>query len=299
MSLLVNWLESMHVDTRITKSCSRKKHLRSTCRACMDACHIGALTITSTSIKVVTEKCNSCGECMIACPLSAIEGVLPSREYERNSLVYNESYIPKIKELLIYKQRGVNTIKADRTPLNQIWLDVLSDANKILQQLNEGPIQITEIRKDEGLSRRAFLTSLQTEGKQLAKSLAPAAWMVEANEWKITRYYGDYQFYQVEINLDQCTLCQLCFSFCSQKVFSLEDHSLRVHNEKCVNCCDCMDICPEGAIEIKQEITKKQYKNYPLLIRECKNCGKPFSTFQQKADNCPICHDRNPEWLSP
>jgi len=116
MSLLVNWLESMHVDAKITKSCSRKKHRHSTCTACRDACHFGALAITSTSIGIDTEKCNSCRECMIACPLSAIEGVLASREYEKNSLVYNESYIPKIKELLIYKQRGINTIKSDRTP---------------------------------------------------------------------------------------------------------------------------------------------------------------------------------------
>lgn len=299
MTLLVNWLESMHVDTQITKGCSRKKHIRSTCTACMDACHHGALAMTSTSIGIDTEKCNSFGECMIACPLSAIEGVLSSRKFEKDSLVYNESYIPKIKELLIYKQRGVNTIKADGTPVNRNWLDVLNDANNILKMLKENPIQITEIPKDEGLSRRAFFISLQTEGKQLAKSLAPAAWKLEANEWKITRYYSDYQFYQVEIKLDQCTLCQQCISFCSQKVFTLEDHSLRVHNEKCVNCCDCMDICPEGALEIKQEITKKQHKNYPLMIRECKNCGKPFYTFQLKADNCPICHDRNPEWLNP
>ncbi|MEH7093300.1 4Fe-4S binding protein [Neobacillus vireti] len=299
MSLLVNWLESMHVDAQITKKCSRKKHLLSTCTACIDACQFGALAMTHTSIRIDTEKCNSCGECMIACPLSAIEGVVASREYEQDTLLYNESYIPKIKELLIYKQRGVNKIKADSIPLNRNWMEVINEANKILQMLEESPIQIREIRKDEGLSRRAFLSSLQAESRQLAKSLAPAAWKLEANEWKITRYYCDYQFYQVEINLHQCTLCQQCFSFCTQKVFTLEDHLIRVDNEKCVNCCDCMDICPEGALEIKQKITKKQHKNYPLMMHECTNCGKLFYTFQLKADNCPICHDRDPEWLSP
>jgi ferredoxin len=299
LSLLVNWLESMHVDAKITKSCSREKHLRSTCRICIDACHLDALAITSTSIGIDREKCNSCGECMVACPLSAIEGILASREYEKDSMVYHESYIPKVKELLIYKKRGVNTIKSSTIPLNQDWMNVLNDANKILQQLEESPIKIKEIRKDEGVSRRAFLTSLQTEGKQLAKSMAPAAWKLETNEWKITRYYSDYQFYQVELDFGKCTFCQVCFSFCSQKVFTLEDFSLRIDNEKCVNCCDCTDICPKGALEIKQKMTRKQHNYYPFMMRECKTCGKRFSTFQLKADTCPICQDRNSEWLIP
>jgi Fe-S-cluster-containing hydrogenase component 2 len=142
MSLLVNWLESMHVDTKITNDCSKKKHIRSSCNNCSDACDSGAINITSTSINIDLEKCNSCGDCMIACPLSAIEGVLETREFDKNSLVYNESYIPLVKELLIYKQRGLTGIKTRSTPLSPNWVNVLNDANKILKQLEENTIKI-------------------------------------------------------------------------------------------------------------------------------------------------------------
>ena len=299
MSLLVNWLENMHVDTKITNDCSKKKHIRSSCNNCSDACNSGAIIITSTSINIDLEKCNSCGDCMIACPLSAIEGVLETREFDKNSLIYNESYIPLVKELLIYKQRGLTGIKTRSTPLSPNWVNVLNDANKILKQLEENTIKITEERNDEGMSRRAFFSSLQKGGKQLAKTLAPATWKLEANEWIITRYFPDYQFFQVELDLDQCTFCEICFSFCSQKVFTVEEGLLRVANERCVNCFDCTDLCPRGALQIKLKITKKQNKHYPFITKVCKTCGKPFSTFHPITDNCSICHDRDPEWLSP
>ncbi|WP_342043633.1 4Fe-4S dicluster domain-containing protein [Bacillus sp. OTU2372] len=282
MSLLVNWLESMHVYAKVTNNCSRKKHLRSTCRTCADACRYGALIITSTSIEIDLEKCNSCGDCIIACPLSAIEGVLETRKFDKGSLVYKESYIPTVKELLIYKQRGLTAIKSGSPPLNQNWINVLFQANKILQLFEESPIRILENRKEKGMSRRAFLTSLQKEGKQCAKTIAPAVWKLEAKEWNLSRYYPDYQFYEVDLDLAQCTFCQLCFSFCSKKVFSLEEGFLRVASEKCVNCFDCTDICTEDALHIKPKITKNQNQHHPFMTKECETCGKPFSTFIRK-----------------
>ncbi|MCM3724212.1 4Fe-4S binding protein [Neobacillus cucumis] len=299
MSLLVNWIESMHVNTKVTNNCSRKKHLRSSCRTCADACRYGALIITSTSIEIDLEKCNSCGDCIIACPLSAIEGVLETRKFDKASLVYNESYIPTVKELLIYKQRGLTAIRSGSIPLNQNWINVLNKANKILQLFEESPIRILEYREEKRMSRRAFFTFLQKEGKQFAKTMAPAAWKLKANEWKLARYYPGYQFYQVDLDLAQCSFCQLCILFCTQKVFSLEEGFLQVANEMCVNCCDCTDICTEDALHINRKITNKQNQGYPFMTKVCETCGNPFSTFHQEIDSCPICRDRNPEWLSP
>ncbi|MEH7416670.1 4Fe-4S binding protein [Neobacillus drentensis] len=299
MSLLVNWLESMHVDAKITNVCSRKRHLRSTCSLCSDACQFGAISIDSTSFEIEPEKCNSCGDCMIACPLSAIEGVCESREFNKNSLVYSESYIPTVKELLIYKQRGLMTIKTVPASLNQNWRTVVNKSNKILLQLEECTINIMENGRDNRMSRRTFFSSLPREGRQFAKIMAPASWKWLANEWIITSYFPDYQFYQVELDLEKCTLCEICFNFCSQKVFTVLNGHLQVSNEKCVNCYDCIDLCQQDAIQISPHISKKQTKQYPFTTKECVSCGRSFSTFHPKIDCCPVCCDRDPDWLCP
>lgn len=129
--------------------------------------------------------------------------------------------------------------------------------------------------------------------------MAPATWKMEAKEWSITRYFPDFQFFQVQLNLEKCTFCQMCFSFCSQKVFILHEDFLQVENEKCVNCYDCRDICPENALQIEPKINKKHIAQYPFHTKNCQTCGKMFSTFDPNIQKCPICHDRDPEWLSP
>lgn len=299
MSLLVNWLESMHVDARITDACSRKRHTRSTCSVCADSCPMEAIHITSESIKMDLQHCNSCGDCLIACPLSAIQGILESREFDKDSLVYNDSYTPLIKELLIYKKRGVTTVRSESTLDNQKWIKVINNANDILVKLDENTIKLNENREEKELTRRAFFSSLRKEGYQLAKNMTPATWKMEAKKWNITRYFPDYQFFQVRLEQEKCTFCQMCFSFCSQKVFILHEGFLQVENEKCVNCYDCRDICPENALKIELKINKKYIAQHPFHTKNCQTCGKMFSTFDPNIQKCPICHDRDPEWLSP
>ncbi|WP_160721101.1 4Fe-4S dicluster domain-containing protein [Bacillus sp. USDA818B3_A] len=299
MSLLMNWLESLNVDVKISSDCSRKKHRRSTCTLCEDACNEGAVLVTHESIDIDLERCHSCGECIMVCPLSAIEGTIESREFEKGSLVYNPSFIPSVKELLIYTQRGAASIMTRITPLNKNWNDILEQTNKTLRDLDESLIKVIETSEDKGLSRRALFSSLQKDGKQFVKNMTPAEWKMEKNQWLITKYFPDYQFYKVELVVGKCTLCQICFSFCSQKVFTINGGFLQAANEKCVNCFDCTDICPEDAIRITPELRNKSISQYRYYRNRCKACGKEFLTFQLEKDKCSICHDRNPEWLSP
>ncbi|WP_026563776.1 DUF362 domain-containing protein [Bacillus sp. UNC41MFS5] len=299
MSFLVKWLENMHFDLNITNKCSRKRTVYSTCSVCMEACSLEALSINQQTIEINREKCSSCGDCVISCPVSAIEGIAFTREFENQSLIYNEFYIPSVKEMLIYKCRGLASVKMDCNRMNQQWETVMKQTNKILIELGQRPIELVQKNTKEKYSRRAFFTSMQTEGKKLAKSLAPASWRMLANEWNLANYFPEYQFYTVELDHNKCILCRACFSFCPQEVFHIRDSVLHIESNKCVKCCDCTDICLENAIQIRPEIKIKSESPHPFHIKECGDCGQSYYSFQSEAEKCPICVNRNPEWLSP
>ncbi len=297
MSIFVNWLESLHEEMNITTKCLRVRNRKSTCNNCVESCEHNAIEINGV-ILIDTKKCTLCGECMIACPLSAIEGIAINRYFEKGSLVFDDSYTPSLKELLIYKKRGMTSIQV-ANQLNQEWETVLSNANQQLPLLEESPITVVEKVMDEVLSRRAFFGSFQKEGKQLAKSMAPAAWNMEHDDWKITKYYPDFQFYSVKINKDQCTLCQACFSLCPEDVFQLEDNKLVIKNGKCVNCNSCTDVCYENVIEIISVVKRKIDQVEPIYSNSCQGCGHSFYTFVKETEKCHVCANRDPEWLSP
>jgi Fe-S-cluster-containing hydrogenase component 2 len=300
MSLLGNWLESMHVEVKIKALCSRNKNLHSTCEFCMKACTEEALSINQSLIQVNHQQCSSCGNCVIACPLSAIEGMIGSREFKDQTLIYNENFTPTIKELLIYTKRGIKNIQIGHVPMNDQWRMVFNSTNHLLEQLDEPPIQIVKkVKEDEKLSRRSLISTFQKEGKQFSKSLAPAKWRMAGQNWNLANHFKGYQFYTIMMNRDRCSLCQVCFSFCPQKVFHLEENCLLINQEKCAGCKACVDICPEGALEIQPEVKKKSEHVEALYSKICLTCRRTFISFHSETTECHVCKDRDLEWLSP
>ncbi|MEH7437031.1 4Fe-4S dicluster domain-containing protein [Neobacillus drentensis] len=300
MSLIIHLLESMHMDLKITENCSRQSNLHSTCTFCVEACKKGVLSLNLQSIEINHEGCNSCGDCVIACPLSAIEGIVDSRDFFKGSLLYNESYTPTVKELLIYIKRGVKSIQTQNLPLNDPWKRVLTETNKVLEVVGEPVIEVVQkAPEEEKFSRRSFFTSLQREGKQLAKSMAPASWKLEVNQWKLVNYYPEYQFYTILMDRKKCTLCQACITFCTQEVFRIVNQTLQINHQKCVGCTACSDICSEDAIHIRTEVMKMNVEYVRLYSTSCLNCGQSFVTFHPETLNCHVCKDRDPSWLSP
>jgi Fe-S-cluster-containing hydrogenase component 2 len=299
MSLLQIWLESLHEDMKVSSKCSRTRNRKSTCTYCLEQCKFEAMRVNDHLISIDTERCKMCGECMIACPLSAIEGIATSRRFKKGSLIFDESYVPTIKELLIYKKRGLTSLQVNDEPINQGWNSVLKTANEQLTLLNERPIDVVQNDKIELLSRRAFFHSFHSKGKKLAKNLTPVAWRFGMDDWKLNKYYPDFQFFKVEIDNHKCNFCQSCFSLCAEEVFKVMDGLLQIKDEKCLNCTSCIDVCSANAIEISPEVKRKEERVEPYFINNCDGCGHQYFTFQQELTQCPTCMDRNPEWLSP
>lgn len=297
MSILVNWLESLHEEMNVSTKCSRQRNRKSTCNYCVQSCEHNAIEINGV-VLIDTQKCTLCGECMIACPLSAIEGIASNRHFEKGSLVFDESYTPSVKELLIYKKRGMTSIQINHQ-VNNEWATVVANTNIQLQLLDESPISFEKKVTEVVLSRRAFFGSFQKEGKQLAKSMAPASWKIEQDDWKLTKYYPDFQFYSVKIDQVKCSLCQACFSLCPENVLHIEDNKFVVEYEKCVNCTSCTDVCSENAIEIIPDVKRKIEQFAPVHSKTCQDCGHSFYTFIQESEKCHVCKVRDSEWLSP
>lgn len=299
MSLLVNWLESLHEDTVISSKCSRVRNRKSTCSYCMEQCKFEAMKLKDNLIFIDTDQCTLCGECIIACPLTAIEGLVLSRSFDKGSLIYDGSYLPTMKELLIYKKRGLTSIQVNNDQINQEWRSLLDKVNVQLSLLNESQIDVVNKEDNDYLSRRAFLNFFQNNGKKLARSMAPAAWKTEMDDWKLQKYYPDFQFYYVDLDLRKCTLCRACFTLCTERVFTFRDGFLQIQNEKCVNCTSCIDVCTEEAIKIIPEVKRTEERIESYYVKICNECGHDYFTFQLETAECPICIDRDPEWLCP
>ena len=299
MPFLLNWLESISIGIKVTKKCARQLIQHSDCSYCIEECKLEAITINDNMIVIDSNKCTLCGECVAACPLSALEGLGPQRTFEQHQLLYNESYTPTVKELLIYKKRGINSVHVMQATLNHYWLQTIKNTNFQLSILGEKPIEIVFIPFEEKLTRRKLFITVQKESRQLVKNLTPTAWRIIGNEWNLKEYYPDFQFYSVDINQTKCTFCQACFTLCPEEVFELKESAIKIESERCVNCKVCIDICPEQAIQINNCLKEKVETFLAFELKVCKTCGKTFQRFCREKENCHICHNRDEEWLSP
>lgn len=298
MSILGNWLESLSFEINITNKCLRHKNARSTCPQCLEHCKQGAISIQEQVPFLNKEKCLSCGDCIISCPISAIEGIPANRSFTNNSLIYNDSFTPTIKELLIYKKRGITSIQTSSSLMHDEWELVIEETNKVLKKLDETPIAVIK-NENSVFSRRSFFSSFQKQGMKLVKELSPAAWKVTDTDWILTKYYLDYQFYDVILNNENCMFCRACMSVCPSGVFDINQQELVIDHGKCVNCGLCIDVCHVDGLTVIPNVREKNVTKIQLLEKKCKDCGQIFTTFHQEHDTCFICTDRDPSWLKP
>lgn len=54
----------------------------------------------------------------------------------------------------------------------------------------------------------------------------------------------------ITFDLDNCTGCEMCMDLCPEGAVSMKDGKPQLNREKCVECGLCAEECPEGVIEL-------------------------------------------------
>ncbi len=302
MSLLFKWMESLSIDVSITERCLHQVSRKSSCTACVNRCEPAALSIVDNVVIVDTSKCDSCGSCFSACPVSAINGSMPKRQSRNGLLVYESHFCPSVKELLIYREKGIKGFLIPQDWKNDQWLQVIEEANGLLIELKLEPFifQLESEVAEQSISRRELFFSAKNKGKSLAQEMTPASWRVNSDGWSLPATFPEFQFYQVELDTAKCSLCQACFRLCSQDVFRISDSELIIDHQKCTDCSLCEDICPEDAIVVKKMIREKSESHYPVEKSTCSRCKNSYYSFAgSMSDLCHGCSKVGEGWLLP
>ncbi|MEW8985700.1 MAG: 4Fe-4S binding protein [Bacillus sp. (in: firmicutes)] len=262
-------------------------------------------------IEIDVNKCDSCGECITSCPVSAVKGNVPSRTVKNGLLYYEPHYCPTVKELLVFRKCGVKGIAVPGGTLDDSqWVDHIEEANQWLVKLGLEPFYFCRAEElaPPAMSRRDLFTSARKKGKDVAKEMAPAEWRQNPNAWSLPFHYRDVQFFEVQLDLEKCTLCQSCVKLCKQDVFNLSvdaadggASSLFINHQKCTNCQLCIDVCNEDAVVVAEKVSAKTESAIEVEERTCTRCKKSYLAFSVSEDEskCPVCLRIPSDWLMP
>jgi ferredoxin len=302
MSLFVKWLESLATDVHISERCSRSITPKSTCTSCLDHCPANAISIQVHHVKIDSNYCDSCGECVIVCPVAAITGTMPKRQIKNGMLVYDSYYCPTLKELLIYRKKGIKGIAVPGGWYDAEWVEVISEVNNVLPLLGLQPFFFKNKEEfgDPVISRRELFHSAKRNGQRVALELTPAVWRQNPKAWSLPSTFEGYQFYEVKLDKEKCTLCQACFSLCPEGALRITDSEVVLDHQKCANCSVCVDACPEGALYIFGKVTKSSVSSFLFEKGKCKRCKQSFFTFHHDGSGlCHVCSGVAQDWLMP
>lgn len=301
MSLLGKWVKSLDYHFEILPSCVRNKSPHSTCEKCLDACADAAITIVNHVPVIDWKHCVECGKCMTACPVQTVAGIFPRRTFFQNKLVLSGGDFPDVKELLILYKKGVKEIVSEDPAILKAIKQVVETANTMLHQLGETAFVISTASFEETekvYSRRDLFTLWNTEGQSILKQAAPAKWRFNHNQLDASTYYPDFQFTNLSIDTDTCTLCKACEHLCGKNCLTISETGFSVEAQSCSSCQLCADICPENAIKIEEKISPATEYIHPIFTRTCSICQRQYETLREHDDKCVPCTKRE-GFLSP
>ena len=92
-------------------------------------------------------------------------------------------------------------------------------------ELGESPFSISTdfVKEEEVCSRRELFSLWKKESKSLTREMSPAKWRFNHHALNVRQYYTDFQFTNITVDIDKCTLCQVCVRICDQKCFDIQD----------------------------------------------------------------------------
>ncbi|GHH99901.1 4Fe-4S dicluster domain-containing protein [Neobacillus kokaensis] len=291
MGLFSKWVESLDYEFEIESSCTRHQSHYSTCEKCLTACEENAISFVNGQPVLNQSNCVQCGKCIVACPVHAIAGILPEREISQNQLVISGQHIPTSKELLIYYKKGITSIIGKDEASMQLWKKPIEEANTMLRELDERPftLSIKSIGQEEYYSRRALFSLWKNESKSIMKQVTPSKWRFNHNVFELQKYYTGYQFTELSVDIEKCTLCTVCERLCATKCFAIQEGNFSLSLQGCSACGLCADICPEKAITLKDQIVSLEEINHPIYEKVCQSCNQTFKTLRDQDEECTPC----------
>ena len=295
MGLLSKWVESLDYEYEILTSCTRHQSPRSTCGKCFDSCEEKAITLEKGKPVISREKCVECGNCISACPVQAVAGIFPKRAVIENHLFVTKRHKPTVKELLVLHRKGVKGLISEDPAMVEPWMDVIDEANAMLQQMDKEPFSIINkaIEKEEELySRRELFSLWKKESQSLMKQVAPAKWRFNQHQLDLSKYYPEYQFTEISIDVNKCTLCKACAILCKKNSLMTTENNFTLIAQTCSSCQLCVDICPEKAIKVEDQIIIVHDVSYPIYKKTCSSCKKSFETLREHEEKCITCTKR-------
>lgn len=295
MGLLDKWVESLDYQYEVLASCTRNKSPRSTCQRCLEVCEYNAIELENNRPVIQREKCIECGNCISSCPVLAVAGIFPKRTVIQNKLLVSNEHVPTVKEMLVLYKKGIREIIYEDSSLTGSLMKIIEEVNLTLNQLGEDTLCISNnaVEKTQDMySRRELFSLWKKESKSLMKQVTPAKWRFNHKQLDITKYYPEYQFTNISINPDKCTLCNACALLCERKCFSKLETTFLITAQACSSCRLCEDICPENAITVEEHISTVKEIHYPIYIKQCSICQQQFETLRENEEQCVSCTKR-------
>ncbi|WP_338469711.1 4Fe-4S binding protein [Niallia sp. XMNu-256] len=228
---------------------------------------------------------------MAACPVQAIAGILPKRKIKQSDLVISDRQFPTTTELLILHKKGVKSITFEDKSLMENGVNRIEQVNGMLQELGQCPFltSTNSVEEEETCSRREFFLLWKKESKSLMKEMTPAKWRFNHKALDLRQYYTDYQFTNVKVDIDKCSLCHVCERVCEQKCFAIQEEHFSLSMKECTSCGLCADVCPEQAILIEDKILTTKKMDIPIYEKECKCCKNTFKSVREHDEFCTTC----------
>jgi ferredoxin len=295
MSLLGKWMESLDYEYEIDESCTRNRSPRSTCQKCVTSCFENAISLVDAKPVIEKSKCVECGKCISACPEQAVTGIYPKRTIFQNQLVMSLDYIPTVKELLVLYKKGIKAIIYEQPAEVEQWRKTIDEADLMLTQLGEVPFSITlkTIEKQAELySRRELFSLWQKESKSVVKQVTPAKWHFNQEDLNVAKYFKEYQFTTIAVDIQTCTLCKACQQLCQRDCFDITDEGFFISTTTCSSCQLCVDICPEQSLTMMEFISPINDTKHQVYKNHCSVCKKTYETLRESDVKCVMCTKR-------
>ncbi|MCL2607808.1 MAG: hypothetical protein FWD92_04575 [Methanomassiliicoccaceae archaeon] len=81
----------------------------------------------------------------------------------------------------------------------------------------------------------------------------------------------------INVDGELCEGCSFCANICSENVIRMTDgKAIIVHKDRCIKCCDCIQVCKTGAVSfvIEDMVPYDATSDPAPLVKHAKKCGR-------------------------